>query len=188
MVFKAPSSSEILYFNYPNGLNWRKNWYLNMRNIFLASSSYILKQVTMGNCEMPFKWSWRLRATSFYLELVRSNCREEVEWDVLLQFFSVGILWKWSFMSFVSNVLGSFQGRKEMVVRFLIPRTPPNSIPGIILGDSVNWNLKLQFVVSPLRFRLGFITWNWNQGSSQSVDENIYSFGCQHANENQRRQ
>lgn len=29
-----------------------------------------------------------------------------------------------------------------------------------ILGNSVNRNLKLYFVASRLRFRLGFITWN----------------------------
>lgn len=187
MVFKVSSSSEILYFNYPNGLNWRQNWCLNMRKIFLAPSSYILKQVTKGNCETSFKWSWRIRDTSFCLGLVRSSCREGTDMfsGNSSQFGCCknGILWVLFQMS-----SGPFRGGRGVVVWFLIPRASPRSIPGIILGDSEPWNVKFQCLASLLRFRFGFITWNWNRGGSWSVDENVYSSGCLHTNENQRGQ
>lgn len=172
----------MLYFNYPNCLNWRKSWCFNMK-IFLASSADILKQVTKGDYEKSFEWSWSSGDPSICLWGVSSGCQKP---DVVLLCPSTGTLYEWDLYNFCfkcSQILLRKEGGSSLA---------SNSQDPSLLSSWIHpkglCKLKLKVAICsfPLRFRLSFITGNWSQGSSCSVDENVSSSGCQHANENQR--
>lgn len=173
----------MLPFNYPNVLDGGKNLCLKMRKSFLAFGSYFEAGDQGG--------LWNV------LQITLEN--KTLLASVILQTASrrgVGscpfaILFSWDIMKMVfyelhfqcsQSLLGE-EGGGSLVSN---SQDPPSPVPGIILGDSVNWNLKFQFAASPLRLRLGFITWNWSQSSSWSVGENVYSSACQCTNANQR--